>query len=150
MEFRYNGEHSILIYPYGDLLKSENDPYDTWIDFSLIPSSRPFTAPNKPEIDIIQIPARNNFIDYTDKQISMVSYGECSGEWEFIIDHNHLLPELSIYLIESFINGRLSIVQLKDEVPDNIRYKGRVYISNISAEEDYTKVTLSYILKPLE
>lgn len=143
---RYDGEHSIDLYPYnhnnGDYL---NNVYNTWVYFSLIPDSRPYIVPPSFTNEFIQPELSNSIIDFTKPYANKSIYGQCSGQWSFIIDHSRLSTNAALARLESKIHGNVCMVKIKG---DDLFYKGRVYISDIQQEDEYTSVTLSYILKP--
>ena len=148
MQFIYNGEYSLYIKPlYYDVFPVPDEGYNTWDDLNLIPTSKLVIAPPAFNISIIQPPYSNTIIDLTDRNIGTYKYGQSSGDWEFIIDSSHYTSNAVISIIEYRIHGYYSKVRL---VNDETIYIGRVYISSIDQEDEYTKITLSYILKPCD
>lgn len=148
MQFIYNGEYSLYIKPlYYDVFPVPDEGYNTWDDLNLIPTSKLVIAPPAFNISIIQPPYSNTIIDLTNRNIGTYKYGQSSGDWEFIIDSSRYSSNRTISIIEYRIHGYYSKVRLAN---DETIYIGRVYISNIDQEDEYTKITLSYVLKPCE
>lgn len=148
MVFRYNGEYSVFIKPfrYGGF-PVPDEGFNTWDDLNLIPTSKLVIAPPAFNISIIQPAYSNTIIDLTNRNIGTYKYGQSSGDWEFIIDSSRYSSNHTITVIESRIHGFYSKVRMKN---DETIYIGRVYISNIDQEDEYTKITLSYVLKPCD
>ena len=148
MEFRYNGEYSVFIKPlYYAAFPVPDEGFNTWDDLNLIPTSKLVISPSAFNASIIQPSYSNAIIDLTDRNIGIYKYGQSSGDWEFIIDSSRYTSNRTISIIESCIHGYYSKVRMTN---DETIYIGRVYISNIDQEDEYTKITLSYVLKPCD
>ncbi len=138
MDVIYFGAHSIDITVNGDR------SYNTWTDFHLIPTSKPIVSQASPNLNIVQVPTINYFVDLSEIQNGGLTFGQRSGEWEFIIDHNQWSSWLTAYnTIKQKLHGKSVIVKLTD-VPET-DYYGRIYVSKYSPGSEYTTISISYI-----
>jgi len=140
MNVQYNGIHSINIYQdNGHVAKN------TWKDFHLIPSARPYIEIPEPVIKIIKIPGTNKRIDITDYLSNSLLFEKVIGDWEFIIVHDSWKNWVESYnALVSYLNGVEAIVSLTDD-PEKY-YSGILTISNYKPEEEYSTITIHYEL----
>lgn len=121
---------------------------NTWDDFHLIPSSRPFVAPPPVNEKLIEVPGRSGMLDLTDALTSSRTFGNRTGSWEFYVMHD-LWSRGWAYaytVVQHYIHGRRLKVVLEDD-PDYY-YEGRISVTGWASPKDYSKITISYSLDP--
>lgn len=138
MSFYYTGEHTITI---GDK--------NTWTDWHLIPSSRPFVVPAQPKYTFTDIPGMNGSLDTTESLLNYVTYKNREGSWEFFVenDKEETWAELLSIISMDTAGQRLKVV-LNDD--PNWYYIGRVFVNNWASEQITSKITLNYNLEPFK
>lgn len=135
---------------------------NTWSDWHLIPTSRPFVALPTVNKKTVEIPGRNGSIDLTEFLTGHPTYGNRKGSWEFYISNEFFLysdPNFvrgavnwqnwptAVREIAEYCHGKVLTAILEDD-PDYY-YKGRFEVS-YKPQKDYSVVTISYDLEPQE
>ena len=139
MDTIYSGVHSIRI---GDK--------DTWADWKLVPSSRPFVEIPEVRTNTITIPGANGVIDVSEVPIGMVTYGNRSGSWEFYIAHDQIDIDWDMHLSEllAYIHGKKHQCILSDD--HSYYYEGRLTIDSYEAGENYSTISIAYDFFPFK
>jgi hypothetical protein len=133
---------------------------NTWDNWHLIPTSRPFVALPTVNEKIVEIPGRNGVIDLTSFLTGSPTYGNRKGSWEFYIVNPYFLyadkrfitnasnwrsSEAAYHSIASYCHGKVRSIVLEDD-PDH-SYSGRLKVS-LTPDAKYSKITISYDLDP--
>lgn len=140
MSVYYNGSHSITFIRINDDLSK-----NTWNDFYLVPSEKPYVDPPKPEFKYVNLPRSNKIIDLTESLTGTVDYEASEGSWKFYIDHERysnyhtILEELG-----KFFDGTMFRIIIDDE--PGADYTGTVSVESYDPENNYSTVTLAYSL----
>lgn len=135
MSVVYNGSHSIEI-----------NGYNTWTHWHLVPASRPYVVPAPPNINIVQLPGTDKFIDLTDILPGGLTHQQRSGSWEFYIDHDKWGSWSVAYnTISDLLHGKKVTVRLVDDLTR--QYSGRISVQ-YSPDQNYSKIVLNYTLYP--
>lgn len=143
----YNGIHSI---EFLRLDGSSNEWKNTWDDFHLVPTSRPYIANPDPKYQIVQLPNMNDRIDITNRLPEGILYGMRTGEWEFLIDHEKWSSWSDCYraLVQYFHGFRFAVNLTDRENADEQKaYVGRLVIRSYSPGNDYSKIIIQYQLE---
>ena len=137
MPIYYNKSHSIT-FMKGNMTKN------SWTDFHMVPSSRPYVVPPPPRLTFVNLPRSNTILDLTTALTNGVTFDVSEGEWEFYIDHDlwNGWPD-SFDTISDFFDGASFTVKLDDQ--EEHVYYGQIYVSNYVPGEDYSRITLHYI-----
>lgn len=156
----YDGKHTIsfisasssISWGSNGKVSLGNNPvtFNTWLDYHMIPTSRPLVAMPEVKTNSIEVPFRDGEIELstfvTNKKLP--NYSNRKGTWEFIIP-----PLLSQWptdhqRVANNLHGLYKYVVLEDD-PEYFYY-GRVSISNWvnSADGSPNTVTLGYNLDP--
>lgn len=138
-ETQANMVHSIVVGVNGDYK-------DLYLNWHLVPESRPYIQPAEVKTQYVEIPGSDITLDYTQALSGKPNYKNRTGSWDFIMvpDGKNAIDKYN--QICEFLNGSLSEVILRD-YPDR-RYKGRVWVSSMKSDKMYSKITISYNLKP--
>lgn len=137
----YNGEHSIT---FIDGAKSIN----TWNDWHLIPTSKPFINPPSIKTHYLDIPGSDGLIDFTDSISGEPKYSTREGSFNFIIA-NDFEEWIIIYdNIRNFLHGKRMIMILEDD--PGYKYEGRFSINEFSSQKDNSKIVINYLVDPLK
>lgn len=124
---------------------------NTWDDWRLLPSSRPYVAPPEPRTNYIEIPGMDGALDYTEL-LGPTKFKQRTGSWEFIVvneDRDGYRPvnwATRYSVIMNWIQGQKLTVRLEDDPSYN--YVGRVRVSGWQSGENYSTITLEYTLDP--
>lgn len=151
----YNGYHSIDIYlsNYYDESVRVSTPLNTWDTFHMVAEKRPYIAPPEPKYEYIDVPGRDGSLDYTQSLSGYPNYNNRTGSWDFIIVNDFYEP-VDTYeawfetysKVMAAIQGKIVIVVLEDDL--SYYYKGRLHVSGLDSERNYSKLTIDYNLEP--
>lgn len=124
------------------------DEKNTWVDWGLVPSSRPVFAPPEQKKTLIDIPGANGTLDLSTALTGYPIYKNRSGTLEFIWyrqdrDWVDLLSEMNVYL-----NGVERYIMLEDD--PTWYYEGTFSVNKWKSNNDGTgsRVSFDYNLKP--
>lgn len=151
---------------------------NTWTDWHLIPSSRPYIEMPTIKEKSVEIPGRNGVIDLTTFLTGSPTYGNRKGSWEFYVANEFFLSSLAFDdsqnpkrgsnegeddggdekdTGEIWAKNLRKIVKYchgkvltvaLEDHPDH-RYRGRLKVS-YKPQKDYSMVTIEYDLEPDE
>lgn len=130
--------------------KSENS--DTWVDWYLIPSSRPVINPPETKTKVVDIPGADWHLDLSTVLTGDIAYGSRTGSIDFIVDNGFLSDYkangwYALYSeILNYLHGQALGCILEDE-PD-FYYKGRFSVNSWKSEKTNSKITIDYDLAP--
>lgn len=137
-------EHSIT---FGEISGGRVVGKNTWEDWHLIPSSRPTVAQAGVSTSQMDIPGRKDGpINSTEFMTGKPVYGARSGSFEFYVDNDHEYWETIRMKIAAYLHGKKMKMCLQDD-PDYY-YDGRFSLADWKSEENWSKVTINYALKP--
>lgn len=140
---------------------------NTWVDWHLVPMSRPLVNAPAMKTNIIDLPGADGQIDLSTVVSGKPVYSNRTGTWEFMVQ-NGWKPNLEFpydtqswvtmfSLIMNTLDGKMMKVLLDNEsVLDSETgvyspswyYKGRITISNWNTGDHYSTITLGYDLEP--
>lgn len=125
---------------------------NTWTDWHLIPTSRPFVALPTVNEKTVEIPGRNGVIDLTTFLTGSPTYGNRKGSWEFFISNEYFSDtdkwktwSEAVKTISEYCHGKVLTVTLEDD--PKYSYTGRLKVS-YSPQKDYSTITISYDFDP--
>lgn len=130
---------------------SDIKTYNTWSDWHLIPSSRPFVAPPTVNEKYVEIPGRDGSIDCTSFLTGEPTYSDRKGSWEFIVIQDEYDKEprtwASAYsmLMKRLHGKRLNVIFEDDP---NYYYVGRFSVASWNSPKDWSRITINYTLEP--
>lgn len=143
MSIVYNKTHTVT---FTKLKESDLSPLqqkDSWEDFYMVPSSRPYIVVPNPRIQFVNLPRSNTILDTTDFLTKNTTYEAREGDLEFIIDHDRWDNwSESFDALSEFFDGSIFHCVLNDQ-PD-YKYTGRIYVLNYKPDSNYSTVTLHY------
>lgn len=159
MDVYYNGQHSLY---FGDMgIKRNNTvvidsyPLNTWVDWHLIPASRPVVNPPSIKTNMVDIIGANGPIDLTDAPRGFPSYGTRTGGFDFYVDHTKNLGAMRVEpydwteaysRITSFLHGRRMKVYLRDDLKHY--YCGRFEVDAWKSDKMASTISIKYVLDP--
>jgi len=133
---------------------------NTWTDWHLIPTVRPFVTLPTVNEKVVEIPGRNGVIDLTTFLTNSPTYGNRKGSWEFYIANPYFLYSDKRFIanatnwsdwstayrtIASYCNGKQRSVVLEDD--PGYSYYGRLRVS-FTPDASYSKIVINYDLEP--
>lgn len=119
--------------------------YNTWNDWHLVPSSRPFIEPPEVKTETLDVPGADGSVDFTGA-LNGVRFKDRQGSWEFI-----MLPgygrwyERYSAIMNAIQGARVRIIF--DDDP-TYYYYGRVSVTSFEAGDHYSTITISYFVEP--
>lgn len=143
---QYNGSHSIDF--FGKLSdRGTLNAKNTWRDWHLVPSSKPYVSPAEPQFNLVTIPGSNRILDLTDYLTGSPVYSIRSGDWEFIVDLEYWKDSNFAYaLFMANIHGKKLYCELQDN--PEVVYLGRFSISEFASSQTYPVIKISYKISP--
>lgn len=135
--------HSITFYDTDGLSRN------TWDDWHLAPSSRPFLAPPVMKTQIVEIPGADGVLDLsTSLTNGRPIFQNREGSWEFIVINGYGTWSDRYSEIMNYIHGK--IVKVKLETDPEWYYEGRLTIENWASPSDgtWSTITIKYSVKP--
>ena len=149
--------HSIKLYPISTETQEEfyNSGVNTWDQFHIVPTSRPFVAAPELKSNEVDVPGSDGSIDLTEAPQGRSTYQNRTGSWEFIIMNDFCQP-ISTHMewytaysnIMDYLHGRRFRVVLEDDAA--YFYEGRLTVSDYVSENNYSKITIDYNLAPFK
>lgn len=119
---------------------------DSWVDWFLIPSSRPVFNPPSPKTKYIDIPGGNGHLDLTTSLTGDVVYENRTGSFEFIVDNGHR-EWFALYSdIMDYLHGQLLQATLEDE--PTFYYEGRFSVNQWKSDPHNSKIVIDYNVSP--
>lgn len=119
---------------------------NTWEDWHLIPSSRPFVAIPELNANTVEIPFRDGAIDLAEAVTGYTTYKDRSGTWEFYIVNDYEYWVTIKKKITNYLHGLKMCVWLEDD--PEYYYEGRLTVSDYKPGANNSTITISYVLKP--
>lgn len=137
--------HSLRIYD------RSNHYYDTWNDFHLIPSERPFVALPKANTKLVTIPGRVKPIDLTTYLTGHPTYSNRQGSWTFLTDPDYVERKLGGWIafdkrLRNLFNGHIAKIILRDD--PSYFYAGELTMGQWKTDMNRSSVGISYNLYP--
>lgn len=149
----YDGKHSITI---GLDPVAKKRCRNTWEDWCLIPSSRPYVVLPPVNEQYLEIPGMNGKYDITDKLHNYPTYGVREGSWEFHIAHDKVTEKFGVpeehawhYIYEqiaNYLHGQGLRCILADD--PWWYYDGRFKLNSFKSNKYYSTITIDYVLEP--
>lgn len=118
---------------------------NTWDDWHLIPTERPYVVPPAVKMQIIEIPGSNYDLDYTQALDGKIHYHNRKGTWSFIAIPDGTSMRERYNTVLNYIQGKWLAVELPD---DNGYFVGRLWLKSWKSEKKYSSVTIEYNLRP--
>ena len=140
MQTIYSGTHSILF----------DDDKDSWTDFGLVPTERPYVVMPPVRENTIEIPGMNGVLDLSDVPLGYPTYGVRSGSWTFYVanDVTGLTWDQTYAKLAAYFHGRKRKCVLTDD--RSYYYEGRFSIGNFKADKLCDQITINYTLDPFK
>lgn len=119
---------------------------DSWVDWHLIPSSRPVFNPPTPKTKFIDIPGGDGQLDLTTSLTGDTVYQNRTGSLEFIVDNGHQ-EWFTLYSdIMDYLHGKLQRATLEDE--PTFYYEGRFSVNKWKSDPHNSKIVIDYNVSP--
>lgn len=128
---------------------------NTWDDWCLIPETEPIIVPPTQKTNFLDVPGADGSLDMSKALTGYPIYNNREGSLTFIAmnDKAALIPEcdpLKLRQIASnimnYLHGRTMKMVLEDDRA--YYYEGRFAVEEITPENDFSKITISYSVKP--
>ena len=138
MTFYYDGKHSIK---FGS--------YDSWVDWHLIPTSRPVVAPPAERTSFVTVPGRHGKVDMSWALSGGPIYDNRTGSFEFYVDTSKWNGWHTAYqTIMSKLQGtRIQLILTDDP---SWYYEGLCWVDKWTSDERYSTITIKYDLYPFK
>lgn len=127
---------------------------NTWVDWYLIPSSRPVFNPPEPKTKLVDVPGANGHLDMSTVLTGDITYNNRTGSIEFIVDNGQYSDYngskwASVYSeIMDYLHGRKMRATLEDD--PSFYYEGRFSINQWKSDPHNSKVTIDYDVSPFK
>ena len=119
--------------------------FHSYIDFGLVPTSKPLVNLPSPKLEYLEIPGRHGSIDITESLTKEVIYEMRVGSFEFIVSNSKKWDEIHSRLI-SLVHGKKVKIILDSE--KEYVYQGRRLVREFKSDKNYSLITLDYKLEP--
>lgn len=126
---------------------------NSWVDWYLIPSSRPVFNPPEPKYKFVDIPGADGQIDMSSVLTGDIAYNNRQGSLEFIVDNGQLSEYdhknwANLYSeIMDYLHGRLLKAVPVDDDPA-FCYEGRFSVNQWTSDTNNSKITIDYNVNP--
>lgn len=143
---QYNGQHSIDF--FSDLSDAGTlSTKNTWRDWRIVPSKKPYVTPPSLKTNIVQIPGSNRLLDLSEYLTGGPTFEARTGEWEFIVDLDYWGDSELVY---SYFLANLHAKKLYCELQDNpgIIYTGRFSVTDFESSDTYPVLKIGYTISP--
>lgn len=124
--------------------------YDTWTDFHLIPTARPTVAIPNGNTKLINVPGRATPLDFSNYLTGHPTFGNRSGSWSFVTDNDFVNKKGGWVAFDkdlrSKLHGRIRKVVLRDE--PSYFYVGELTLGQWTPGEVRSSITISYNFYP--
>lgn len=142
MIFYYEGKHKVTF-------KVDDMSYDSWVDWHLIPKSRPAIAPPQERTSFVTVPGRHGKVDLSWALTGGPVYDNRTGNIDFYVDHNKWNGWHTAYMtIMGILQGHRVEVILADD--PSFYYNGMVYVDKWQSDEHNSIISLKYDLYPFK
>ena len=140
---------------------------NTWVDWHLVPMSRPLVNAPKMKTCIVDIPGADGQIDLSTVVSGKPVYSNRTGSWEFMVQNGWKPNQSFAYdtaswstmfsLIMNTLNGKTMKVLLDNEsvldpetntYSPSWYYEGLITIDNWKTGDKYSTISIAYDLKP--
>ena len=138
----YDGTHSITFRTING-----QSQVNTWTDWFLIPTSRPSISIPTYSNKYVEIPGMNGSYDLTNYLVSSNVYSDRSGNFEFVVDNDHISWIDVARRITLFINGQKLRMIFSDD--PNYYYEGRFTFDSFQSDQANSKVVINYRVSPI-
>ena len=120
---------------------------NTWDDWHLIPTSRPFVPPPSPDINEVSIPGMNGVIDLTELLTGYTTFGNRSGSFQFYVMDEYWPNWQTAYsTIMAYLNGKHMTMILDDD--PGYFYDGRFTVSQWNSGKNVSSITITFSVHP--
>jgi len=121
---------------------------DSWNDWHLIPTSRPFIAPPNVNTKYIDVPGRSGQLDFTEVLAGKPTYQDRIGSFEFIIAPGYSSWEQLYSEIMAYLHGKRMRMVLSDD--PEYYYEGRFSVNALKSSKAYSTITIAYQVGPFK
>ena len=144
----YTEKHSIS---FGNLATVNSDTEfvpiaNTWMDWHLIPSSRPAIAHPSIVTKFIEVPGSDGMLDLTDYLTGKALYGQRQGSISFVVANDFEHWETIRQNITKTLHGKKLKMVLQDD--PEYYYEGRFTVGNWESGADHSSISITYNLEP--
>ena len=142
-------EHDMLEPEYTITFRnSVKDRKNTWLDWRLIPASRPTIALPGVNTKFVTIPGRDTFIDLSTYLTGRITLTARSGSFEFIADN--WAPDYDWKTLRddmyNFLHGQWLTMTLGSE--QNREFTGRFSFGGLTPGDTFSTVSIGYQVQP--
>lgn len=124
------------------------DNYNTFEDFHLFPTERPYIAPPEPYTKFEEVTGMNGVLDYTNVLVNKPIYKDREGSWEFqfIPYEKYSWYDLKQDLYKKIHGKWFDRIAINED--QNHFYRGRLSVDSFDDSSDGLKVTIKYRVDP--
>ena len=120
---------------------------NTYDDWYLVPTSRPYFAPPEFKSTTIEIPGRNGLIDVATSLTKFPTFGNRNGTIEFLIHPDSPYTWYETYQkVANYLHGQTKQISLEDDPA--YWYEGRLTVDSFKSDKKYSTITIRYDLQP--
>lgn len=119
---------------------------NSWVDWYLIPSSRPVFNPPAPKYKFVDVPGSDGHLDLSTALTGEITYSPREGSIEFIVDNDHV-EWYDLYSdIMAYLHGQYIKAVLEDDPA--WYYEGRFSVNEWKSESQNSKIVIDYTVSP--
>ena len=125
---------------------------NTWVDWYLLPTSRPVFNPPKPKTKFVDIPGADWHLDLSTVLTGDIAYNGREGSIEFLVDNGQLSEYRAdkwhvLYSeILDYLHGQLCQAILEDD--PGFYYEGRFTLNSWKSDKHNSKIVIDYNVRP--
>lgn len=120
---------------------------NTYDDWYLVPTSRPYFAPPTFTSATIEIPGRNGSIDVATSLTKFPTFGNRTGTIEFLIHPDSPYTWYETYQkVANYLHGQTKQISLEDDPA--YWYEGRLTVDSFKSDKRYSVIVIRYDLQP--
>lgn len=138
--------------------ETEAPGVNTWVNWHLIPSSRPVVNPPGVTTSFVDLPGRDGALDLTDYLTGGPVLGQRQGSWEFYVYNEHPSSTWDNirYNIMTYLHGKRKKCVLessgnlnsKGQIKPSRFWIGRFTVNEWKSESYHSTVTIDYVIEP--
>lgn len=119
---------------------------NTWVDWHLIPATRPLVNPPKAKLSLIEIPGADGTLDLTNVLTGRPTYSDRTGSWSFYVENGYGAWSDKFSEIMMYLHGKSLQCYLEDD--PTYFYEGRFTVNQWRSDPTHSMIVIDYQLGP--
>lgn len=132
---------------YSLTIADNTSSINTYDDWYIVPTSRPSFSTPSFDIKTVSIPGRNGLLDVTTALTKFPTFGNRTGNFEFLIHPDSPLTWYETYQkVSNYLHGQTKKISLEDDPA--YWYEGRFWVTDFKSGEHYSTISVDYNVEP--